>query len=384
MAEIYFDNAATTKPYKEVCELVKKTMEEDYGNPSSMHKRGFGAEQIINNATDIIAGTLRCKRENIIYTSGATESNNTCLISIALGKMAVGKHIITTSIEHPSVSEALMYLKEKFGFEITTLAVDERGYISLDELKSALREDTILVSVIYVNNEIGVIQDIANVSKAVKSYNENIVLHCDVVQAYGKIELRPKKYNIDLMSVSGHKFHGPKGVGFIYKSEKLHLPPFIHGGGQQNKLRSGTQNVAGIAGMGLAAKMSCSKIEENKEHILGLKESFVRKLLEIGDVVINSHEGCVPNIVSATVQGVRAEVLLHAIEESGIYVSAGSACSTNRAGHSPTLMAMGLSEQTITSTLRFSFCGSNTMEEVDRCIEVMSEQIPLLRKFMRR
>ena len=251
--EVYFDNSATTRVLDEVKDLTVKLMTEDYGNPSARHRKGMEAEQYVKNAASQIAKTLKVKEKEILFTSGGTESNNMALIGTALANQRAGKHIISTRIEHASVYQPLAFL-ESLGFEVTYLSVDSEGHISLEELEQSIRPDTILVSVMYVNNEIGAIEPVEEIASLVHGKGKNIIFHVDAIQAYGKIVIRPKKQGIDLLSVSGHKIHGPKGVGFLYIDEKVKIKPLLYGGGQQRDLRSGTENVPGIAGLGLAAQ----------------------------------------------------------------------------------------------------------------------------------
>lgn len=251
--EIYFDNSATTRALDEVKDLVVKLMTEDYANPSSRHRKGMEAEQYVKEAAMRIAKTLKVKEKEIIFTSGGTESNNMALIGAALAGQRAGKHIISTRIEHASVYQPLAFL-ETLGFEVTYLHTDRQGHISLEELEQSIRPDTILVSVMYVNNEMGAIEPVEEIASLVHQKGKNIIFHVDAIQAYGKMEIRPKKQGIDLLSVSGHKIHGPKGVGFLYIDEKVRIKPLLYGGGQQRDLRSGTENVPGIAGLGLAAE----------------------------------------------------------------------------------------------------------------------------------
>ncbi len=292
-----------------------------------------------------------------------------------------GKHIISSRIEHASVYNPLFYLEDQ-GFEVTYLPVDEHGVVSIDALKEALRDDTILVSIMYVNNEIGALQPIEEIGKIVKAKNPQIVFHVDAIQGYGKYQINPKKAGIDLLSVSGHKIHGPKGIGFLYIKDKTKINPLILGGGQQKNMRSGTENVPGIAGLGKAAELIYKNHGEKMEYIKSLKDSFIEQVLTIEDVRNNS--GVAPHIASISFKGVRSEVLLHALEERGIYVSSGSACSSNHPAISGTLKAIGLGKEYLDSTLRFSFSIYNTKEQVDYTVEVLKELLPMLRRFTRR
>lgn len=379
--EAYLDNAATTFVFPEVKDLMGKVMEEDFGNPSSLHKKGVEAEQYIKEAKETIAKFLKVEPKEIVFTSGGTESNNMALIGSAYANQRRGKHIITTRIEHASVYEPLMHL-EKEGFQITYLPVDERGVVKLDALKEALTDETILVSIMYVNNEIGSIQPIEEIGKIIKSYRENIVFHVDAIQAYGKLKIYPKRAKVDLLSVSGHKIHGPKGSGFLYIKDKTKIQPILFGGGQQKGMRSGTENVPAIAGLSLASKFMYENHEEKIEKLNRLKERFIKGVSEIENVKNNSGEA--PHIISISFPGVRSEVLLHALEEKGVYVSSGSACSSNHPAISGTLKAIGLDKNHWESTLRFSLSIFTTEEEVDFAIQCLKELVPVLRRFTRR
>lgn len=382
--EIYFDNSATTRVLDEVKDLVVKLMTEDYANPSSRHRKGMEAEQYVKEAALRIAKTLKVKEKEIIFTSGGTESNNMALIGAALAGQRAGKHIISTRIEHASVYQPLAFL-ETLGFEVTYLHTDRQGHISLEELEQSIRPDTILVSVMYVNNEMGAIEPVEEIASLVHQKGKNIIFHVDAIQAYGKMEIRPKKQGIDLLSVSGHKIHGPKGVGFLYIDEKVRIKPLLYGGGQQRNLRSGTENVPGIAGLGLAAEEMYRDHRGKVARITELKDYFIDRVQELEGVTVNSLKGSAgaPQIASVSFKGVRSEVLLHALEDKGIYVSSGSACSSNHPAISGTLKAIGVEKDLLDSTLRFSFGLFNTKEEVDICISALEELLPVLRKYYR-
>ena len=383
--ECYLDNAATTQAYEDVCELVAKVMREDYGNPSSLHMKGVEGEKYVREAADRIAKTLKCQRKNIVFSSGGTESNNTALIGTALANKRRGRRILTTCFEHASVHEPLIYL-ESMGFQVEYLPVDEQGHLRAETLKEALTEDTILVSVMMVNNEIGSILDVQELAKVVKDFDPQIVFHVDAIQAYGKMKIQPAKWQIDLMSVSGHKIHGPKGIGFLYINDKVKIKPILFGGGQQNGMRSGTENVPGIAGMAKAIEIIYSGLDKDVERLYCMKEAFVRGIQELPDVTVNGHPGRdgAPHVVSVSFAGVRSEVILHALEDKGIYVSAGSACSAHKPQPSATLQAMGIHGDQLGSTIRFSFSVENTMEEVDYTLQTLYDIIPVLRKFTRK
>lgn len=386
--ECYLDNAATTQAFPEVCELVAKVMYEDFGNPSSLHMKGVESERYVRQASERIARTLKCSAKNIIFTSGGTESNNMALIGTAFANQRAGRHIITTCFEHASVHEPLIYL-EKLGFEVTYLPVDREGHLSPEVLQQSLREDTILVSLMLVNNEVGSVLDVTTLSKVVKEYRREIVFHVDAIQAYGKMPIFPKKMGIDLMSVSGHKIHGPKGTGFLYVGDRVKMHPCLHGGGQQQGMRSGTENVPGIAGLGLAAEKMHDGLKEHREQLFELKRYFITHVGEIEGTVVNACylpeiEKTAPHIVSVSFAGVKSEVLLHALEERGIYVSSGSACSSNHPGISGTLTAIGVDRELLDCTLRFSFSVATKQEELAETIRQLKQLVPVLARYTRR
>ena len=383
--EVYLDNSATTRTFPEVAELMSKIMCEDYGNPSSMHNKGVQAERYVRYGRETLAKILKVNEKEIYFTSGGTESDNLALIGCAMANYRAGKHLITTKIEHPAILQTMHYLEDQ-GFEVTYLSVDDKGQISLQELQNAMRKDTILVSIMHANNEIGAVEPIAEAGRLIKSTNPSTLFHVDAVQGFGKYRIYPKRMGIDLLSVSGHKIHGPKGVGFLYIGEKVKIHNIIYGGGQQKNLRSGTENVPGIAGMAKAAEMLYNHLEEDAERLYSLKDYFCEGLRKIPDIRINNPEGMegAPHIVSLSVAGVRSEVLLHALEDKGIYVSAGSACSAHKPQPSATLQAMGIHGDQLGSTIRFSFSVENTMEEVDYTLQTLYDIIPVLRKFTRK
>ncbi|MDE6025758.1 MAG: cysteine desulfurase [Lachnospiraceae bacterium] len=379
--EVYFDNAATTVVYPEVKELMIKLMEEDYGNPSSFHMKGVKAENYIKEARNQISKHIKCQEKELVFTSGGTESNNLAIIGGALAKRRAGKHIITTGIEHASVRETMEFLSRE-GFEISYVDVDETGRVDLEHLKSLIRDDTILVSTMYVNNEIGTIEPIADIAEIIHEKNKSALYHVDGVQAFGKLTFSPKKLGVDLFSISGHKIHGPKGSGALYIKDGVHIKPIIYGGGQQKAMRSGTENVPAIAGMGLAADIIYTNHSERIEKIKSIKDSFIEKVTRFEKVFNNS--GCAPHIASISFVGVRSEVLLHALEDRGIYVSAGSACSSNKPHASNVLTAIKLPKEQLESTLRFSFSEFNNMDEVDYTLKVIEELLPTLRRYVRK
>lgn len=384
--EAYLDNAATTKVFDSVTEVMVKTLKEDYGNPSSMHLKGMEAEKYVREAKEIIARSLKVDSKEIILTSGGTESNNQALIGTAFANKRAGNHIITSCIEHPSVHNPLISL-EDFGFRISYLPVDQYGLVKLDKLVEEICEDTILVSIMYVNNEIGSVQDISEISKRIKEKNPKTLLHVDAIQGFGKYNIYPRRLGIDLLSISGHKIHGPKGSGILYVKDKVKVKPIIFGGEQQKGMRSGTENVPAIAGIGQAVKEIYENHEEKINHLYELKSYFIEQVNEIEEVTINGVKGDVretaPHIVSVSFAGVRSEVLLHALEDKGVYVSAGSACASNHPSLSGTLKAIGVKKDLLDSTIRFSFSVNTTKEEIDYALTVLKEILPVLRKYRR-
>ena len=382
--EAYLDNSATTRCSAKAAEMVMKVMREDFGNPSALHTKGVEAEHYVKEARAFFAKNLKVDEKEICFTSGGTESNNLALIGTAMANRRAGNHLITTSVEHASVDNTMKYLEEQ-GFRVTYLPVDEYGVVSLEALKEALCPETILVSVMYVNNEVGAVQPVGEIARIVKEHNPNTIFHVDAIQAYGKFQIIPKRMHIDLLSVSGHKIHGPKGIGFLYIKDKTKIRPISFGGDQQKGMRSGTINVPGIAGLGVAATEAYDHLEENAEHLYELKAYFTEKLQQLEDVTINgkTDRDSAPQIVSASFVGVRSEVLLHSLEDRNIYVSAGSACSSNHPSLSSTLLNIGLDHAHQESTLRFSFCPETTKEELDYTYSVLEELLPMLRRYRR-
>lgn len=410
--EVYFDNSATTRCSEGVRDIVMKAFMEDYGNTSSLHLKGMEAENYIKEARNRISKTLKVNEKELIFTSGGTESDNLAIIGGALANQRAGKHLITTRIEHAAVSAPMHYLEEQ-GFTVTYLDVDEKGMISLEQLREAVTDETILVSIMYVNNEIGAVEPIAEAAKIIKEQNPNTLFHVDAIQAYGKFVIHPKKLGIDMMSVSGHKIHGPKGVGFLYIKEKTKVKPLILGGGHQKGMRSGTENVPGVAGLGQAAVEAYENFEEKQAYLYQLRKAFIQGLSEVEWAHVNGSLYCgeeesreeqrkesadnkqsdgmqtvpepvaAPHIVSVSFDKVRSEVLLHALEDKGIYVSAGSACASNKPAISETLKSIGVKKEYLDATVRFSFSNYNTIEEVEYCLDVLKELVPMLAKYTR-
>ena len=379
--EAYFDNSATTPVYPEVRDLVVRLMEEDYGNPSSLHLKGVEAARYVTDAREKMARLMKVMPKEIVFTSGGTESNNMALIGGALANRRAGNKIITTEVEHASVESPVSFL-EDMGFEVVRIGVDSKGVINVDELVDAVDDNTIIVSVMYVNNEIGSVMPIQDIAKRIKEKNPAVLFHVDAIQAFGKYVIYPGRMGIDMMSVSSHKFHGPKGVGALYIRDRVKVKPVIYGGGQQNGMRSGTENVPGIAGMALAAEMTYRDLDEKVRHMREVKQHLIDELTGIEEVYSNS--GDAPHIASITFKGVRSEVMLHALEERGIYVSSGSACSSNKHSTSGTLKAIGLPPEKLESTLRFSFSPENTIEQVDYAVQCCKELLPVLRRYVRK
>lgn len=386
--EVYLDNSATTRVFPEVAELMTKIMCEDYGNPSSLHMKGVAAEQYIRYAKETLAKLLKVNEKEILFTSGGTESDNLALIGCALANRRRGNHLITTQVEHPAILKTMQYL-ESIGYQVTYLPVDKCGRICLEDLHRAITPQTILISIMHTNNEVGARQPIEEAGALIKRMNPAILFHVDAVQGFGKARIYPKKMNIDLMSVSGHKIHGPKGVGFLYINEKVKIQPIVYGGGQQQNLRSGTENVPGVAGLAKAAEMMYAQMDEDVSRLYHLKTMFIDGIKKLDDIQVNglldgSIEGTAPHIVSVSFKGVRSEVLLHALEDKGIYVSAGSACSAHKPQPSATLKAMRIDKDLLSSTIRFSFSVYTTEEEINYTLQQMYDMIPMLRRYTRK
>lgn len=382
--EAYFDNSATTRVFDSVKDIVVKTMTEDYGNAASKHSKGVAAEGYIREARSVVAKSLKAEDKEIVFTSGGSESNNMALVGTALANRRRGNHIITTNVEHSSVYNTLGFLEDQ-GFEVTYLPVDGQGHLNLSQLKESLRPETILVSAMYVNNEVGSVEPVEDIAKVIRENQPQAFFHVDAIQAYGKYQIRPKRQGIDLLSVSGHKLHGPKGVGFLYINEKVKIKPLIYGGGQQRGMRSGTENVPGVAGLGAAVREMYTDHQAKVDFLYSLKDQLMTRIKEVDGCVVNSQPGreSAPQIVSISFEGVRSEVLLHALEERGIYVSSGSACSSSRPGVSGTLKGIGVRQDLLDSTIRFSFGMFNKKEEIDYAVEALKELLPVLRRYRR-
>ncbi len=379
--EIYLDNSATTMPYDEVIEGVCNTMKNYYGNPSSAHSLGFKAEQKLRETRLSIAKSINASSEEIIFTSGGSESNNFLIKGFA----KISSNIITSKIEHPSVLNTFKSLEES-GIKATYIDVDENGRIDVEALIDGIDKDTQIVSVMHVNNEIGVVQDIELIGKSIKEKSSRVKFHVDAVQSYGKIPIDVQKCNIDLLSTSAHKIHGPRGVGFAYMRKGLIPKSLINGGGQERNLRSGTENLAGIVGFGTASEIICKNMHENFNKVLEVKKYFIRELSKVNDVIINSQldANFTPYILSVSFIGVKGEVLLHALEQKGIYVSTGSACSSKSHKSSEILKSLGRTPEQQGGTIRFSFSEYNNEDEVDYVIIELNKSLKFLRKLNKR
>ena len=381
--EIYLDNAATTRPYEEVAKVVAETMLYTYGNPSSMHKKGMDAENILKAASQFFARQMGALPEEIIYTSGGTESNNTAIIGAAMAYKRQGNKVITSAIEHPSVKEVFRYLEEQ-GFDVITVGVNEKGEILLDELKDAIDDKTLLVSIMHVNNEIGTIQNLEQIGQLIKEMNKETLFHVDAVQSFGKIPVHVKRAKIDFLSCSAHKFYGPRGVGLLYKNKAVRMQSLVYGGGQQKNVRSGTENVPGIAGTLKAAEITFAHQKEMLEHMKECKKYLATTILnEIPDTWLNgpSIEESAPYILNIGFKDVRSEVLLHVLENEGIYVSSGSACSSHKKEKDGVLIAIGNEPKQLDHAIRFSFSHDTQIEDLKKVVEVLKMQVPLLRRY---
>ena len=374
---IYLDNSATTRPYDAVIRTVGHYMEEEYGNPSSLHRMGLNSEKAVKKARRQIAQSLNAAENQIIFTSGGTEADNLAILGAALARNRRGNHIITSMVEHPAVLESCKKLEQE-GFFVDYLPVDKMGAVSLDDFKNTITDKTILVSLMHVNNEVGTIQPVQEVS----SMKGNALLHLDCVQSFGKLPLSASW--ADLISLSGHKIHGPKGIGALCAAKNARLIPLMVGGGQENGHRSGTENVPAISGFGLAAEMATVNMKDRINHVSKLKSFLEEGIREqIADILFNSpksHEKGSAYILNISFLGTRGEVLLHQLEQNGIYVSTGAACSSNKKGKSHVLLAMGRTDKEIDGALRFSFSEFNTMEQMEEVLDRLKTAVTQFRK----
>ncbi|RKD26073.1 cysteine desulfurase [Caminicella sporogenes DSM 14501] len=380
--EVYLDNAATTKPRKEVIDMMNKALVQYYANPSSLHKKGVEVEKLIKTARKQIAKALGSDEKEIYFTSGGTESNNLAILGSLEGNKRKGRHIITTKIEHLSVLNVFKYLEEK-GYDVTYLSVDGDGKIDIEQFKNSINDDTAFISIMYVNNEVGTIQPIEEISSILKSMTNRPIFHVDAIQAFGKIKFNLKKLNVDLMSISGHKIHGPKGIGALYIKKGTKIKSIIFGGNQELGIRSGTENVPGIFGLGTASDLFKREFEENIKKMAKLKFKLLEGIKRnVKDIKINGTigENSAPHILNMSFKGIRGEVLLHSLEQDKIYVSTGSACSSRKKTYSHVLREMGLCEKEMEGAIRFSFSPFNTEEEIDYVIDRVTYRVAELRK----
>ncbi|MBQ6265545.1 MAG: cysteine desulfurase [Clostridia bacterium] len=373
--EAYFDNSATTKPCAEAASAAKKAIEEVWGNPSSLHKSGMAADNLLETCRERIASRLHCSPDEIYFTSGGTESNNTALTGAARKLKKQGSRIVSTVIEHPSVYETLSEL-EKEGFEVIRLRVDGEGKINENELFEAVNDKTILVSIMAVNNETGAIQPVQAAKRAVARAHSPALIHCDAVQAFGKMPLKPSTLGVDLMSISAHKIHGIKGAGALYIRKGVKIAPLVYGGEQESRLRPGTQAMPAIAAFGAAAK-ALPDIEKEFENAKKLRDYMLSLFIQTGAVEINSPADALPFITNISVPGRRSEPMLSFLSEKGVYVSSGSACSKGK--RSRVLTEMGLSAQRLESPLRISFSRFTTKEEIDALADALKQGIEYIR-----
>lgn len=398
--EVYLDHAATTRAFDEVGERVRDVMCAAYGNPSSAHAKGLEADHIVRDAKETIAQILKVPRESVYFTSGGTESDNLAILGAAIAKKRAGRHIVTSKLEHPAVLSPVKRLEEE-GYEVSYVEPDERGVLDPAAVAAAVREDTILVSVMLINNEIGSLQPLEQIAAACKKKNPAVLIHTDAVQGFAKTAFYPKRAGVDLMSISGHKIHGPKGVGALYIADDKLVRPILFGGGQQRDMRPGTENVPGIAGLALAARMTADTREETDASMRRCKRMLAAGVQDLGDIRIHGMDQALlardteaaldeyaqwgsAHIVSISFRGVKAEVLLHALEEKGIYVSSGSACSTNHPHISDTLQAIGADREDLDCTIRFSLAGETDEDDIAYTLTALHELVPMLRKFQRR
>lgn len=374
---IYFDNGATTRPYKEVVELVSRLMYEEFGNSSSLHTLGIRAERILEDARKTLAETIKAIPEEIIFTSGGTESVNMAIRGSVDALKRYGRHILSSPVEHSASLETLKAL-DSMGFQVEYLKVDGYGRIMLDDLRDKLRSDTIFVNIMAVNNELGTIEPITEASRIIKENSDLTLFHVDAVQAYGKIPINLRTIGADLMSFSAHKIHGPKGVGMLYMKKGTRLNPIITGGGHEFKLRSGTVNVPGIAGFGLAASMKVARLKEDQQNCRRVRERLLdeirQRMSDIGvEIRVNSPEDGEDNILNVSFKGIKSENILHFLEMHDIYVSSGSACHSRKDAVSHVLKAAKVPQEWAQGAIRFSFSGENTEEEAVICAEKLAE-----------
>ncbi|MGE4283820.1 MAG: cysteine desulfurase family protein [Clostridia bacterium] len=384
--EVYLDNSATTKPYPEVVEAMVEMLTNNYGNPSSLHIKGINAERTIKKARENIAKALDAKNNEVYFTSGGTESNNIAVRGVAAANKKRGNHLITSVIEHPSILNTFKHMEEE-GFRVSYIQVDKNGMIDMKQLEQEISNDTILVSIMHVNNEVGTVQPLKEIRQMLDLQKSQAVFHVDAIQSFGKVAFVPEELGIDLLSISGHKLHGPKGIGALYIKKGLLLKPIVYGGSQETGIRSGTENVPGIIGFGKAVELSFTNLRSQISVMNNLKDKLKDLIIKnVDDTIVNGHcdKGGAPHILNISFPGIKAEVLLHALEDKGIFVSTGSACSSNKPSPSHVLSAMGLKREDIGGAVRFSVSAVNTMEEIEYCAEQLSTIVKQLRKYVRR
>jgi cysteine desulfurase len=384
--EAYLDNSATTKSSEEVIEIMVKALREHYANPSSLHRKGVEVEKLIKTARKQVARALGVKDEEIIFTSGGTEANNIAILGVIEGNKRKGNRIITSRIEHPSVLNVFKSLETR-GFEVIYVDVDAWGKIDIKQLQEAVTENTLLISLMHVNNEVGTIQPIEEIGKLLQQLKTRPIFHVDAIQSFGKLKLNLGRLGIDILSISGHKIHGPKGIGAMFVRKGIKISPLFLGGNQETGIRSGTENVPGILGLGVAAEKIWEDMSTNHEHLLRLKDRFIGRIKnEIPNIKVNGLEGNegAPHILNVSFMGIRGEILLHSLEQDGIYVSTGSACSSKKNSQSHVLKAMKLKNDEIEGAIRFSFSYNNTVEEIDYALDRLKKHVEELRKIMMR
>lgn len=379
--EIYFDNSGTTPVIEPVAELACRLLREEFGNPSAAYRRGIEAEKLLQQARSRVAATLDAKPGEIIFTSGGTEADNLALRGVMQANRRRGRHLIVSAVEHPAVLNTARALQEE-GCEVDILPVDANCQVDARDLARLLRPDTVLVSVMLVNNEVGAVEPIAELAHVLRDAHSQALLHVDAVQGYGKMVVSAAKLGADLIAVSGHKLHAPKGTGFLYVRDGVRLAPQLTGGGQEGGRRCGTENLPGICALGLAAKLAYDELDERLERVAEVKETLLNNLSDLPGWRLNSPEGALPNVVSISFEGVKSEVLLHMLEDEGLLVSAGSACAARRDKLSYVLAAMGLDRARIEGTLRFSFSYLNTKAEAERAAAIVKRQVTALREIL--
>lgn len=381
---LYLDHCATTPPHEEVVAAISDIMSRHYGNPSSIHRLGVDAEQLLRKAREVIAGALTCKADEIVFTSGGTESNNLAIKGAVRSYRNRGNHIVTSAVEHASVYECCKQLEEE-GFRVTYLPVDKTGAVSVEDVRNALCDETILVSIMHVNNEVGRIQPVKQIGDMLKSF-PGILFHVDAIQSIGKLNVAPKELGADLLSVSAHKVHGPKGAGILYVRKGVNLTPLLVGGGQEGGIRAGTENVPLIVGMAKAVRLAVQKQSENAEKLYRLRKRLTDALMEMPELIANGSSDpndMAPQLVHFSFPGMKSEVVVHALEQHGIWISTRSACASGEEKPSRVLLAMGCGKERAASGLRVSYSAAQTEENISYftdCLKQVVEELRGLRK----